>query len=321
MNRFIAWMVYGLLGRAFGRERLAVWTGRAAYASGHAGRDSIWLRRNVHRLEKGLIMRPRRGLFAEEYIGETVECYARCCSGGHADASEAAWARDVLDAYFLVVEPSEVVDTARTRFLAVRHGSEQSASRVPYRRASAIPLQVGVDALEALCLRRRSVRWYLSRRVERDKIVRAIDIAKQAPSACNRQPIRFFVADDPTEAAAIAGLAIGTRGFAQNVPALAVIVGNLSAFPFERDRHVIYVDGALAAMQFMLALETLGLASCPVNWPDIDARESAMSQRLGLSPYERVVMLVAFGYPDEDGMVAFSQKRSDLLQWVDPAAP
>jgi nitroreductase len=113
---------------------------------------------------------------------------------------------------------------------------------------------------------------------------------------------------------------MGTAGFASNLPALAVVVGDLSAFPLERDRHVIYIDGSLAAMQFMLALETLGLASCPINWPDIDAREAAMAKHLGLKPYERVVMLIGFGYAKDDGLIPFSRKRSSLLSWVEPRA-
>jgi nitroreductase len=93
------------------------------------------------------------------------------------------------------------------------------------------------------------------------------------------------------------------------------VVGNLSGYARERDRHIIYIDGGLASMSFMLALETLGLSSCGINWPDIPKKEEEMASLLNLDPHERVVMLIAVGYPDPDGMVASSQKKDlDLIR-------
>jgi nitroreductase len=103
---------------------------------------------------------------------------------------------------------------------------------------------------------------------------------------------------------------MGTRGYAENIPVFVVIVGDLSAFFSERDRHLIYTDGCLAAMSFVFALETLGLSSCCINWPDIAEREAAMAEFLRLRPHERPIMCVAVGYPDRQGMVPFSQKKS-----------
>jgi nitroreductase len=77
-----------------------------------------------------------------------------------------------------------------------------------------------------------------------------------------------------------------------------------------RDRHVIYIDTALAAMAFQFALETLGLASCCINWPDIERLEIAMGKLLNLRPDERVTMCMSIGYPDPEGKVPFSQKKS-----------
>ena len=63
--------------RAFRREQTAVLAGRLQYQHHlrHAKKSSALLRRNIHRLEKGLIMRPRRAVFAEDYILETVRSY------------------------------------------------------------------------------------------------------------------------------------------------------------------------------------------------------------------------------------------------------
>jgi nitroreductase len=103
---------------------------------------------------------------------------------------------------------------------------------------------------------------------------------------------------------------MGTTGYAHQIQSLVVLLGDWSCFEDERDRHLPYIDGSLAAMQFMLALETLGLASCPINWPDLEPLERKMEHELNLPPYIRPIMLIAVGYPDPDGGVAYSAKKS-----------
>ena len=98
-----------------------------------------------------------------------------------------------------------------------------------------------------LCRQRRSVRWFEQRRVPADLVSKALDAAAQAPSACNRQPFLFRYFDDPADAHRIASIAMGTTGYAQNVPAIVVLLGDLGCYPEERDRHVVYIDASLAA--------------------------------------------------------------------------
>jgi hypothetical protein len=62
-------------------------------------------------------------------------------------------------------------------------------------------------------------------------------------------------------------------------------------------------------MQFMLALETLGLVNCPNCWPDIKSLERRMVRRLELPDHLRPIMLIAIGYPDQAGGVAHSEKK------------
>ena len=115
--------------------------------------------------------------------------------------------------------------------------------------------------------------------------------------------------DEPSDVRRVAAVPGGTAGFAENFPVIVAVVGKLNAFFSDRDRHLIYIDGSLAAMSFMLALETLGLSSCPINTPGEEAMEQRLADELGLATYERPVMLIALGYPDPSGMVPRSQKK------------
>ena len=103
---------------------------------------------------------------------------------------------------------------------------------------------------------------------------------------------------------------MGTKGIHQNFQCIVVVLGDLSAYANERDRHLVYIDASLAAMQFMLALETLGLSTCPINWPDIEKRERALDALLELPDFIRPVMMIAIGYADGVAKVPYSQKKS-----------
>ncbi len=62
-------------------------------------------------------------------------------------------------------------------------------------------------------------------------------------------------------------------------------------------------------MSFLFALETLGLSSCTINWPDFEPLEARMQKILGLDITERVVMLIAVGYAHPETLVPYSEKK------------
>jgi len=327
-SRWTASLYYGLFSGAFGREHRAVLHGRLRYEEdtvSPAGSRYL-LRRNVHRLEKGLIMRPRRDVFAADYIGETVDSFASRASRGAADgedAREMRWAGEVLGSYFAAVGAEARVDRARASFAEVAAGPAEPADDcgrplAPYRRDLSQPPPVAYDDLLRLARLRRSVRWFLPRAVPRELVDRAVEVAALSPSACNRQPFEFRFFDHPERVRRVASIPMGTRGFEHNFPMVAVVVGRQRAYFDAKDRHVIYIDAALASMALVFALETLGLSSCCINWPDVEPQEREMEALLGLEPDERPVMLIAIGYPDPDALVPASGKKSlDSLRRYD----
>jgi nitroreductase len=314
-------LYYILFNRAFFREQTSVLAGRLKYYESfeeQKANSSPLLRRNIHRLEKGLIMRPMRAVFAKDYIMETVHEYIRVEAIESVCTKEKQWAKDVLASYFKNIDLVSPIDNAHN--LLANHGffdkseaflTQESMS--PYPRNDTKLSNVTHKDFNQLCVQRRSVRWFKDTPVDITKLERAIDCATLAPSACNRQPYSFWHFQGE-EAVEVASYAMGTTGFAQNIPSLVVVVGDLSAYPFERDRHIIYIDGSLAAMSFMLALETLGLSSCPINWPDIESRERKMDKHLKLDRHQRAIMLIAVGEALEEGKIPFSQKKdADIL--------
>lgn len=314
--------VYSVLGLGtFNREQWSVLSGRRAYyrnLSRHRV-THVELRRNVHRLEKGILMRPRRDVFAKDYILETVEFYQhavqRAVDVPALDASELAWAHDVLAEYFAVITaPDPVVDRARAVFASLPAVPTDGATK-PYEQGSIPDSGVTYDQMLALARQRRSVRWFLDKPVDRELVDRALAVGRQAPTACNRLPYEFLVFDDPDQVRTVSAIPFGAAGYGHQIPTLVVVKARLDSYFSPRDRHAPYVDASLAAMSFMFALETLGLSSSVINWPDFEPLERKMGRTLRLAPYERVVMLIAVGHADPSGLVAFSQKKDlDVLR-------
>jgi len=306
---------YAFFNPTFGREQQAFLAGRCAYNTSLQAPSGTLalLRRNVHRLEKGLLMKPRRVPFALDYIMETVIAYVGAVNSedGSIDPEEMAWASDVLVAYFSAHKDearlTELAGKFRTSLDKNAHASV--VPRIPYLRDLEVPT-VTYEALASLAKRRRSVRWFMQKPVERDLIDKALELGAQAPSACNRQPFEVRIFDNKELVQKVIDIPYGLTGYGHQVPVVAVVVGQQRHFFDERDRHLVYIDASLAVMGFLFALETFGLSACCVNWPDIESKEKAMASLLELSPDERPVMCIAIGYPDPDGMVAASTKKS-----------
>lgn len=315
-SRFLAGLWFLFKG-SFGHEQRATIAGRYQHLSelvdGSLNGAVYTLRRNTHRLEKGLIMRPRRPTFALNYIGETVQCFV-AVKNNTAIASRnnklVEWATDVLTQYFDVVEDDQVIGSAREKFDSHRSPVNGDSGKIPYVRDLSQSLEISIEQLKDLAIRRRSCRWFQQKPVPRELIDKAVEVGCYAPSACNRQPFEFLFFDDPELVGQVAALPGGTAGFYQNFPCILAIVGDFSAFPYDRDRHVPYIDASLAAMGLQFALEVQGISSCCINWPDIPEKEEAVAKLLNLKIHQRVIMMMAIGYPDPTGKVPFSQKKS-----------
>lgn len=304
---------YTIISKAFRSEQHAMVAGMLRYD--HTTRNKqgniFLLKRNIHRLEKGLSARTRKPVFGLQFISETVTCFVACAGSDPALLQQPAlaWAADVLQAYFAnVTAPSPIIDEARKQFYQSLPPDYSGHNKIPYQRGHR-DSPVSYEDFQRLCEIRRSIRWFQPAPVDRTVLDDAFRIAGLAPSACNRQPFHYTVFDDARTVKKIAQLVAGTQDFYQNIPVLLVLIGDLSAFSSERDRHIIYIDASLSAMSLMYALETLGLSSCPINWPDIAAQDTTLATWLHLQQHERAIMLIAIGYADPEGLVAYSQKK------------
>ncbi len=299
-------------GGQFDDEFRALASGQALFPDNASRGDrgtNYFLRRAIHRLEKGLIMRPRKPSFAADYIVDTVVSLRD--SAPTLNLAEQQWAHDVLVEYFGVVEKRGAIAEAAEIFTAVRPELAAAGNKidsVPATRAESQNLPL-FDELLSLLQYRKSTRWFKQTPVPRELLGKAITAAALAPTACNRQAYYYWVFDDPALTQELVKLPMGVSGFGHNIPVLIAVVGRYRAYSHVRDRHLIYIDASLSIMAFVQALETLGLASCTINWPEIPEREKRARLAIPLESDERIVMFIAVGYPDDTGLVPHSPKQ------------
>lgn len=321
-STFSSSLYYLLFSNKFKREQNAVLKGKLNYLENlnNKKHNTYLLIRNTHRIEKGLLMRPRKEIFALDYIEETVDAFIHNWKVELSlEGSQHKWFFDVLQEYFKVTGNHDFLNQQRKRFLNFIKKNNSSTKfiekAIPYSRDERKRPEVSFEQFYALTKYRRSVRWFQDKKVPRELVDKAVLAANQSPSACNRQPYQYIIIDDPKLLSEVANLPGGVRGYVEGIKMLVVAIGNLDAYFDERDRHVIYIDVSLANMTFMLALETMGLSSCAINWPDVEKLEERMEKVLGLEKHQRPIMLMAVGYPDNEGKVAYSEKRDlDLLR-------
>ena len=312
---FLSSAYYTFFSRKFDREHRSVMKGMLQNfkASKEGKLYSYQLIRYVHALEKGLSMKKRRDVFALDYIQEAISIYENLLSMGDRSPfsrDQLTWADNIFTAYFEVTSGHEIIDKAKAKFINLKEVyGETPKVYVPRMKSELEASGVNYEQFLSLTHQRRSVRWYRFEKVPDEIIDKALEAANQSPSACNRQPFQFRIFNDPERLKSLVYLPSGTKGFAENIPNLVIVVGDLSAYRYEHDRHAIYIDASLAAMSFILALETLGISSCPLNWPDLKIREKKMARELTLKSWERPLFCISFGYPDPQGMVPHSVKK------------
>ena len=105
---------------------------------------------------------------------------------------------------------------------------------------------------------RRSVRSYLDKPVEKEKVELLLRAAMQAPSARNQQPWHFVVVDDPETLRAIATVSRNMQMLNEAPLAILVLIDkeNLTA-PLMAPQ-----DAAAATQNILLKAVDLGLGTC-----------------------------------------------------------
>ena len=152
---------------------------------------------------------------------------------------------------------------------------------------------------------RKSVRDFLDRPVEREKIMMCLEAARLAPSACNSQPWKFIVVDDRQLKnklckAAFSGI-YSINAFCKMAPVIVVVISEKSKFIARiggmfRGTKYYLIDIGIACEHFILQAEDLDLGTCWIGW----FNEEAVKSILNIPRHKKIDILIALGYYDRE---------------------
>lgn len=170
-----------------------------------------------------------------------------------------------------------------------------------------------------LVKKRYSVRTYTSKPVPRDILLKCIEAARLAPSACNAQPWRYIIVDKKELVEKIgeevcSGI-YSFNNFVKNAAALIVVVSDKEGFirkvgSYIKGTNYYLIDIGIACEHLVLQATELGLGTCWIGWFD----EKKLKRILNIPRNKRVDVIISLGYYQK--IPSTSQSRKALTELV-----
>ncbi len=164
---------------------------------------------------------------------------------------------------------------------------------------------------------RQSDRKYETRPVDKELVMKCIEAARLAPSACNSQPWKFVVVDAPVllNEMADAAQGMGMNKFSHEAPVIVAVVlekMNLSASigSVIKDKEYSLLDVGIAVEHFCLQAADLGLGTCIMGW----FNEKKVRKMLGIGR-KRVPLLLTLGYPASETRNKIRKPVEEMCSW------
>lgn len=151
---------------------------------------------------------------------------------------------------------------------------------------------------------RQSDRAYKNTPIEKEKLERILQAGQLAPSACNSQPWKFIVVDNPDLKNKIAdktsSKVLGMNHFTKQAPIHIVIVEDSANFTSNagsliKNKHFPLIDIGIAAEHICLQAAAEGLGTCMLGWFD----ETGVKELLDVPKKKRIPLIITLGYSDQ----------------------
>jgi len=160
---------------------------------------------------------------------------------------------------------------------------------------------------EEMLLARESCRSYRNTQVSREDLMKICEAGRLTPSACNSQPWKFLVADEPEAKARICDALVVEGGMTaaswrEECPAfIAFVEQKANLMPgaikyFGNSQHFAQGDVGMASLNMCYQALELGLSTCILGLVDQKKIHAAFS----IPEDEFVRVVLAVGYAKED---------------------
>ncbi len=163
---------------------------------------------------------------------------------------------------------------------------------------------------------RQSDRKYKATPVEPQKILNCIEAARLAPSACNSQPWKFIIVDNPEIKTKVAQTTsnklLPLNHFTKQAPVHVVVVNEGSNFSATlgnkiKNKDFSLIDIGIAVDHFCLQATQEKLGTCILGW----FNEKKVKEILNIPEKKRVELIITIGYSEDTFR---KKKRKDITK-------
>ena len=154
---------------------------------------------------------------------------------------------------------------------------------------------------------RTSVRNFSEIDVSSEAIYKAIDIARYAPSVCNRQSWKVHHFKNKDLKNKLLKLQGGNGGFTESINQLLIVTSEVKKFS-RLESNQVYVDGGLFSMNLLLGLHSQNIASCSLNTCFPYVVEKEVKKLAQIPESQRLIMMIGVGNFKENFEVAISDR-------------
>lgn len=275
-----------------------------------------------HSIEKGLINDPMRLKFGEKKVKRLIQLIGKWDAEGYPKTqSQFITACTVLCKYHeLHVQQGEKINTFFPiheyefckSFSDYTIGGTKSFDSKEYFKSFNQPFEEFSNS-------RRSLRHFNDQNIPIKTIESVIKIARNAPSVCNRQSVGVKYIDDKQLVQSALKIQGGLNATSASVKQLLIVTSNLNSFVANSERYQMFIDGGIFLQNLLYSLHFYKIGACSLNWSKHFFYDWRMEKLLGLRKSEKIIALVAIGYPIEEFKVPFSNRKkvSEILQIIE----
>lgn len=156
---------------------------------------------------------------------------------------------------------------------------------------------------------RHSIRKYSNKKLLKEDIEEAIEIAMNTPSACNRQMCKIYYIKDPIKANYTKKYAMGLGNFDLDSINFFIVTFDMNSMYFIGERNQGYFNAGLLSMNFVNALHYKGIGSCFIESGNTFKEEKELKKVLGVPDSERIAVLISAGYYLDKNKVLYSNRK------------
>jgi len=157
---------------------------------------------------------------------------------------------------------------------------------------------------------RRSIRKYKPDPVETEKLLRVLEAARMAPSACNKQPWHLIVIRDEKIKTRLQ--TVYNREWFYTAPVIICACGEPAVSWTRKDgRNYQDVDLAITFDHLVLAATAEGLGTCWIGAFEPGPLKEILGIPNGIEP----ILLTPLGYPDEAPPARERKPAKEVIRW------